>query len=100
MLFDTRSRQWKQVAETQFFYRSEWERDGGHVFYQDSRDLMQPVFRLDPVTGKSERIADCSKFLSEGALRCRFEGRAPDGSLMFSVQASWANLFAFDLELP
>ena len=100
MLFDTRSRQWKQVAETQFFYRSEWERDGSHVFYQDSRDPMQSVFRLDPMTGKSERIADCSKFLSEGALRCRFEGRAPDGSLMFSVQASWANLFAFDVELP
>jgi Tol biopolymer transport system component/DNA-binding winged helix-turn-helix (wHTH) protein len=99
-LFDTRTRQWKQFATANSFYKFEWERDGSHVFYQDSRDPFQPVFRLDPSTGKTERVADCSSFLSEGAMRCSFEGRAPDGSLMFSVVASWANLYAFDVELP
>jgi hypothetical protein len=28
------------------------------------------------------------------------EGPAPDGALMFSVMASWANIYSFDVELP
>lgn len=98
-LLNTRSREWSQVATGDFVWKFEWERDGSHAFYQDIRDPLQSVFRLDPLTGKSERISDCSSFLAEGALRCAFEGRAPDGSLMFSVAASWANLYAFDVEL-
>jgi len=43
---------------------------------------------------------DCSSFIREGALRCAFEGHAPDGSLMFSVASSWANVYVFDVELP
>jgi Tol biopolymer transport system component/DNA-binding winged helix-turn-helix (wHTH) protein len=99
-LFDMRSQEWKQVVVAAQIWKFEWERDGSHVFYQDVRDAFQPLFRLDPVTGKTERIADCSKFLSEGALRCTLEGVAPDGALVVSVLASWANVYAFDIELP
>jgi Tol biopolymer transport system component/DNA-binding winged helix-turn-helix (wHTH) protein len=99
-LFNVHAQQWKQMATANMVWKFEWERDGSYVFYQDIRDPAQTIFRLDPATGKSQAIADCSRFLAEGALRCNFEGRAPDGSLMFSVMASWANLYAFDIELP
>jgi hypothetical protein len=88
------------VGTTALFWRFNWERDGSHVFYQDMRDPVQTTFRLDPVTGAVVPAANCSRFIHEGALRCIFEGQAPDGALMFSVVSSWANVYAFDVELP
>jgi hypothetical protein len=86
------------VGTAAFVYKI--ERDGTELYYQDSRDAGQSVFRIDPKAGKSERIFDCAKFLRDGAVRCAFEGRAPDGSIVVSVSSSWADLFAFDVELP
>jgi hypothetical protein len=75
-------------------------RDEKYIYYQDIRDPGQAVFRLNPQTGKTERILDFSRLLRSGAIRCAFEGFAPDGSAMTSVTSSWANLYAFDVELP
>jgi hypothetical protein len=99
-LFDTRLHTWKKVATANFVYTIAWERDGTHLLYQDSRGPGQRAFRLDPATGRTEAIADCSSFLAEGAMRCALEGPAPDGALMFAVMASWANIYSFDVELP
>jgi Tol biopolymer transport system component/DNA-binding winged helix-turn-helix (wHTH) protein len=100
LLFNTRTQEWRQMATVGQIWKFEWERDGSHVLYEDVRDPLQTTFRLDPVSGQKERVADCSKFLGEGAMRCTLEGVTPDGGLMFSVLASWANLYAFDVELP
>jgi Tol biopolymer transport system component len=99
-LFDVRSQTWKQMATTTQFWKFEWERDGSYLYYQDIRDPAQTTFRLDPSTGAVTQLANCTAFHQDGAIRCSFEGRAPDGSLTFSVRASWANLYAFDVELP
>ena len=97
-LFDVRSQQWRQVGTTAQFWKFEWEPDGSHVLYQDMRDPVQTIFRLDPATGAVTRAMDCSSFIREGSLRCQLEARAPDGSLMSSVMASWANIYAFDVD--
>jgi Tol biopolymer transport system component/DNA-binding winged helix-turn-helix (wHTH) protein len=97
-LFDARLQQWKQVGTASFMYKI--ERDSSDLYYQDSRDPGQTVFRIDARTGKTERVFDCTKLLRDGAMRCAFEGRAPDGSFVFSVGSSWADLFAFEVELP
>ena len=99
-LFDTRTQQWRQVATANLLWKFEWEPDGRGVLYQDMRDQVQTTFRIDTATGAVTRAMDCSTFIREGALRCVLEGRAPDGSLMSSVVASWANIYAFDVELP
>lgn len=97
-IFDNRSKQWRQVGHANQVYK--FIRDGKYLYYQDIRDPGQAVFRLNPQTWKSERVLDFSRLLRSGAIRCAFEGFAPDGSPMVSVAYSWANLYAFDVELP
>jgi Tol biopolymer transport system component/DNA-binding winged helix-turn-helix (wHTH) protein len=97
-IFDNRSKQWRQVGHANQVYK--FIRDGKYMYYQDIRDPGQAVFRLNPQTWKSERFLDFSRLLRSGAIRCAFEGFAPDGSPMVSVAYSWANLYAFDVELP
>jgi Tol biopolymer transport system component/DNA-binding winged helix-turn-helix (wHTH) protein len=97
-IFDNRSKQWRLVGHANQVYK--FIRDGQYLYYQDIRDPGQAVFRLNPQTWQSERILDFSRLLRSGAIRCAFEGFSPDGSPMVSVFSSWANLYAFDVELP
>jgi Tol biopolymer transport system component/DNA-binding winged helix-turn-helix (wHTH) protein len=97
-LFDAQTQQWKQVGSANFV--NAIRSDSNELYYQDFRDPGQAVFRIDPRTATAQRVFDCTKLFRDGALRCGFEGRAPDGSLVFSVRSSWTDLFAFDVELP
>jgi Tol biopolymer transport system component len=97
-IFDNRSKQWRLVGHANQVYK--FIRDGQYLYYQDIRDPGQAVFRLNPQTWQSERVLDFSRLLRSGAIRCAFEGFSPDGSPMVSVFSSWANLYAFDVELP
>jgi len=99
-IYDFRSGEWKQLASAILIRTAHWDNDGTHLFYQDYRAIGQAVFRVDVAHGTAEKVMDCSTFENEGATSCTFEGRAPDGALMVSVMASWANLFAFDVDLP
>ncbi|HEY2234838.1 MAG TPA: winged helix-turn-helix domain-containing protein [Candidatus Angelobacter sp.] len=96
--YDLQTKKWKQVGHANQLYK--FVRSGESLYYQDIRDRDQAVFRLDPKTGKAERVGDFSKLLRGGVIRCSFEGFAPDGAMMISVFSSWANVYAFDVELP
>jgi Tol biopolymer transport system component/DNA-binding winged helix-turn-helix (wHTH) protein len=99
MLLNTHTRQWKQLARMNSFYRIWWERDGSRLLVQDARSPAQAVFSIDPATGHAEQIANCEPFLREGATWCGFQGRSPEGALLFAVATSWANVYRFDVEL-
>jgi Tol biopolymer transport system component/DNA-binding winged helix-turn-helix (wHTH) protein len=99
MVLNTHTHEWKQLAGINVYYRLTWEADGKHALLQDYRTPTQVVYRIDVTTGQSQPAADCSRFLHEGATWCGFQGRAPDGALMFFVTSSWANLYAFDVDV-
>lgn len=96
-LYDTHTLKWKQIGTANQVYK--FERDHDDLYFQDVRDPGQAVFRIDPTTGRSERVLDFSKFIRDGAMLCAFQGRAPDGSFVVSVRSAWSNLYAFDVEL-
>ncbi len=98
--YDPLTQKWKQAATAIQVARLEWERDGSHLYYQDIRAPGEAVFRLDPKTGKTAQFKDFSKLIQSGAMRCGFEGFAPDGSLIGSVRSGWADVYALDVELP
>jgi len=98
-LFDARSQQWKKMDTVGQVYGHEWERDGSYFYYQDSRDPGQAVFRLQPKTGKIDKLIDFTSLLRDGAMRVAFEGPAPDGSIVVSVGSSWSDLYSFDVDL-
>lgn len=86
-LFDNHSRKWKQVAKLGQIYRFEWERDGNYLYYQDSRDPGQAVYRVEPKTGKVTKFIDFANLLrsSAGCLRRSGAGRICDGLSSFKL---------------
>jgi len=99
-LFDAASQSWIRAAGARSIARMEWSRDGHYLYFQDILDAEESVFRLNAETLASERVLNFSKLLRAGAVRCGFEGVAPDGSYLASVRRSALDIYAIDVDLP
>jgi Tol biopolymer transport system component/DNA-binding winged helix-turn-helix (wHTH) protein len=98
--FDFRSRQWKRLATAQYIRRHEWDANSRDLYFQDALSPAQTVFRVNVEDGKIEPVLDFTQLLQQGAVRCTFEGRAPDGSYLASVRNSVASIYVLDVKLP
>jgi Tol biopolymer transport system component len=99
-LFDFRSQKWKHLATAQYIRRHEWDANSRDLYFQDALSPAQTVFRMNVEDGKIKLVLDFTRLLHQGAVRCTFEGRAPDGSYLASVRNSVASIYALDVQLP
>ena len=98
-LFDVKAQRWTHITTGGGIVRYEWGQTGRYLYFQDVLNPAQSVFRFDAATGKIDLAFDFSKPLQAGAMRCGFEGLAPDGSFLGSIRTGWADLYALDVEL-
>ncbi|HEY2912716.1 MAG TPA: winged helix-turn-helix domain-containing protein [Candidatus Angelobacter sp.] len=99
-LFNADSQSWIRAAGARSVARMEWSRDGHYLYFQDIFDPAEAVFRLDPETLTTVRVLDFSKPLKAGAVRCGFEGIAPDGTFLASIRRAAFDIYALDVDLP
>ena len=99
-LFDVKAQRWTHITTGGGIVRYEWGKTGRYLYFQDVLNPAEAVFRLDAATGKIDPAFDFSRPLQVGAMRCGFEGIAPDGSFLGSIRSGWADLYALDVELP
>ena len=99
-LFSAASQSWIRAAGARSVARMEWSRDGHYLYFQDIFDPAEAVFRLDPETLATTRALDFSKPLKAGAVRCGFEGVAPDGTFLASIRRAALDIYALDVDLP
>jgi Tol biopolymer transport system component len=100
MLFDFRTRQWKEMAHGNSLSALNWSPDSQYLYFEDILELHEPLYRIRSSGGQAERVADFESVLASGALRCQFAGFAPDGSLMAIVNRGSNDIYELDLELP
>ena len=99
-LFDFHSQQWRHLAAARYIPRHEWDPNSRDLYFQDALDPAETVFRVNVEDSKVEPVFDFSKIVQSGAVRCTFEGRAPDGSYLASVRTSVSNIYALDVDIP
>jgi len=60
----------------------------------------EPVYRLWIDSRRIERAASFETFLAGAVPRCGFQGLAPDGALLVTLQRNHADIYALSLDLP
>lgn len=96
VIFDPVRKEWREIARGKSLI-AEWSHNGKWLYYQDLLARVQPTYRVQRAGDITERVADCSPFLDEGAPRCALAGVAPDDSLMFLIDRGGSNLYAMEL---
>jgi Tol biopolymer transport system component/DNA-binding winged helix-turn-helix (wHTH) protein len=100
VLFDARTRKWTQLAGTTTVHGSFWSKDGRSIYYQDVfGSLQQPIYRIDIVSRKVDKIADTSNFLRSDVRNYSFTGLAPDDSCIVRLTRANSDVYAVDLKL-
>lgn len=98
-LYDARRRQWTQLATVHHLGRYQWGAQSSDLYFQDLLDPQEAIFRWNAASGKIDRVFDFSKpLLAAGAIRCSFEGFAPDGSYLASIRSNFSNVYALDVD--
>lgn len=100
LLFDLSSRKWTTVAEGVFLSGLFWSSDSQWIYYQDLLEEAEPVYRVSPSATRRERVADFRAELNQGYQRCGFLGLTPDGAPVAVLRASYADIYAFDVDFP
>jgi len=99
-LFDPRRREWTQLATARHLGRYQWGADSRELYFQDLLDPQEAIFRWDGRSRRIDRVLDFRKpLLQAGAIRCSFEGFAPDGSYLASIRSNFSNVYALDVDL-
>ena len=99
-LYDCKTLKWSVLAEANFPSTLRWSPGGDALYYQDTDEVEESVFRVPMATRESEKVTRFGDLLSSGALRCIFTGLSPDGSVYVTVDHGDVDVYAIDLELP
>jgi len=98
-IYDPRLQRWTSAATAKSISRIEWSSDSRYIYYQDSLDPAESVFRVSIEDKKPPQLAlSFAQPISAGAIRCGFEGLAPDGSYLASIRSNYANLYVLDID--
>ncbi len=100
LLFDTLKRQWRSVAEGKYIGYLYWSNRSNNLYYQDLSALEQPIFRIDPASGKHALHVSFSEALRTEAMTCRLNGIGPDDTLYVMEIHGNVDVFTLDLNLP
>lgn len=99
-VYDFTRQRWRVVAYGHAFLDPRWSSDGRYLYFQDLLADGEPLYRAEAGIWKSEKVADFTPLLHDGAHRCAFMGLAPDGELLIALNGSSADLYAATLDLP
>jgi DNA-binding winged helix-turn-helix (wHTH) protein/Tol biopolymer transport system component len=99
-LYDCKRLKWSMLAEANFPSTLRWSPGGDALYYQDTDEVEESVFRVPMATRDPERVTRFGDLLSSGATRCIFTGLSPDGSVYVTVDHGDVDVYAIDLKLP
>lgn len=99
-LYDCKLETWSVLAEANFPSALRWSPAGDALYYQDTDDVEESIFRVPMATREPERVARLGELLSTGAARAIFTGLSPDGSLYVTVDHGDVDVYAVDVKLP
>jgi Tol biopolymer transport system component len=100
MLFDTQSKNWREIAQAGLINPVTWSNDSKNFYFQSMLVNGQPAFRFSTVTNKTSTFVDFQGLLQAGYARGSFIGFAPDGSLLVTLRRNQVNVYRLDLDLP
>jgi DNA-binding winged helix-turn-helix (wHTH) protein/Tol biopolymer transport system component len=99
-LYDCKLLKWTVLAEANFPSTLRWSPGGDALYFQDTDEVEESVFRVPMATREAERVTRFGDLLSSGAARCIFTGLSPDGSVYVTVDHGDVDVYAIDLKLP
>lgn len=102
MLFDTRTKEWSQLAQGSLVNGDglAWSRDGKFLYFQDLLGKNEAVNRIRMDNRKIELAASFEGLLRNGVQRVAMTGLAPDGAFILDVDRGGADIYALHLDLP
>lgn len=101
MLFDVRTQHWSQLAEgTLLNGIMSWSPDGKCLYFQDILGNNESLYRVCMSDRKPQLAVSFEPLLRGGVHRAAFNGFAPDGSVVVSVERGGHDIYALDLDLP
>ncbi len=98
-LYDCKLLKWTVLAEANFPSTLRWSPGGDALYFQDTDEVEESVFRVPMATREPERVTRFGDLLSSGAARCIFTGLSPDGSVYVTVDHGDVDVYAIDLKL-
>jgi len=98
-LYDCKLLKWSVLAEANFPSTLRWSPGGDALYFQDTDEVEESVFRVPMATREPERVTRFGDLLSSGAARCIFTGLSPDGSVYVTVDHGDVDVYAIDLKL-
>ena len=99
-LYDCKLQTWSVLAEANFPSALRWSPAGDALYYQDTDDVEETIFRVPMAKREAERVVRLGDLLSTGAARAIFTGLSPDGSVYVTVDHGDVDVYAVDLKLP
>jgi Tol biopolymer transport system component len=99
MLFDSRSRAWRELAHGTALRPARWSPDSKYAYSQDVEGS-QPIFRVRTSDRKIEPIVTFEQILRADVRSYALAAVAPDGSPVVSLVLSHSDIYAADLKLP
>jgi len=99
-LYDCKALKWSVLAEANFPSALRWSPGGDALYYQDTDEVEESVFRVPMARRESEPVTRFGDLLSSGATRCIFTGLSPDGSVYVTVDHGDVDVYSIDLNLP
>jgi len=99
-VFDCKRLTWLVLADANFPSALRWSPGGDALYYQDTDEVEESVFRVPMATREVERVTRFGDLLSAGAARCIFTGLSPDGSVYVTVDHGDVDVYSVDLKLP
>ncbi len=99
-LFDCKLKKWSVIADANFPSTLRWSPGGDALYFQDSDEVEEAVFRVPMASRETERVTGFGDLLSAGAKRCIFTGLSPDGAVYVTVDHGDVDVYSIDLKLP
>jgi Tol biopolymer transport system component len=93
-LLDLRTHHWTVVAHSNAISFPVWSPDST-LYFQDLLEPGEPVYRFQPGSSGPQRVFSFEDVLQgSGAIRCAFQGFAPDGSVLVQVSRGGGDVYS------
>ncbi len=100
MLYDVRKETWSEVGTGGLLGTPYWAGDSSGVYFQDTLEEEESVFRSNLGLGRVERVAGFGDILRGSASHCVFNGLGKEGELYVMLERGLTDIYALDLDLP
>lgn len=102
MVYDFRAMRWSRLADVTVLNGDAltWTPDSRCLYFQDILGKDEALNRVCMTDRTSQVVVSFESLLRNGVQRAAFNGFAPDGSVIVSVDRGGADIYALDLYLP